>query len=452
MEDAEESSWYFNPSNQTTPSNPPPTNNRFSLTPGFGRGGYNAWSTGVGEIEFFNDPTNPQAGTTPVWPAFYEYPTILGTKEMYDQQGRWSWPAEVFLDITNSMGVPDGMIQVPVISRWNKGLIEDEYPGLIPTSEWNDHFPQYKNPYSYTEGTDHWATGTGVGPNLSGQWGTIDWMYAGGWDTEVAGNVSKEWDYWYTGQKDTAFRRYQRVEFKVLLTTEISNQIHSYLQDNPGSTIKFRTAWWSDKEQNGSDAVGQFLDPDGSGAPQGVSIDYSDAAWNRQPHGMGYNSDGGTSGGTPPGSSFINITSPGFTYGSFTNQIGQIDDSGGPGTGTGITVTVETEQPPTLGMSYGAINTTDIDTGDSRILVDPNSIITGYTQAGTGRAGEVAKIITTFDIYSDYYICAPGRNGFAPVYSQVECTLVVTHPYYSNNTNGILTDTVNYVFKTCIED
>ena len=448
VEDAEESSWYFNPNGQSIPSNPPPTNNRFSLTPGFGRGGYSNWSTGIGEIEFFTNPSQPQNGTTPIWPAFYEYPTVLGTKEMYDQQGRWSWPAEVFLDITNSMGVPDGMIQVPVISRWNKGLIEDEYPGLIPSLEWNDHFPQYKNPYTYTEGTDHWATGVGVGPGVTSEYyGTVDWMYAGGWDISTSSNVSKEWDYWYTGQKDTAFRRYQRVEFKVLLTTEISNQIHSYLQDNPGSTIKFRTAWWSDKEQNGSDGTGQFLDPDGLGAPQGVSSDYSDAAWNRQPHGMGYNS-AVIMGGTPPSSSFININNLTFTYGSFANQIGQIDDStGGPGTGSPITVTVETEQPSSPGMNYGALNVTDIDTGNSNILVDTSTIVTSWTQANPGRTNQVDKIMTTFNIYPDNYSCT--SRGLGYVYSQEECTLVVTHPYYSNTTNGILTATANYVFNTC---
>jgi len=421
VEDAEEAGWYFNPNNQTQPSNPPPTNNRFSLTPGFGRGGYNDWSTGVGEIEFFTNPSQPQNGTTPIWPAFYEYPTVLGTKEMYDQQGRWSWPAEVFLDITNSMGVPDGMIQVPVISRWNKGLIEDEYPGLIPASEWNDHFPQYKNPYSYTEGTDHWATGTGVGPALSGQWGTIDWMYAGGWDISTSNNVSKEWDYWYTGQKDTAFRRYQRVEFKVLLTTEISNQIHSYLQDNPGSTIKFRTAWWSDKEQNGSSGQGQFIDPDGNYFT--YASDYSDAAWNRQPHGMGYNSAAGSSNTPGPNALSIEGTSSfllddwalGASNGTATVQYLTNDPSQTPIliSGTGA--------HPTNGSRYTAvIGPPDNVTGIGNIVID-SVVLCSNAPLG----------LTTNDLVIQHSTGNTAQITYTGSLIEYECPQATTHALYT---------------------
>ena len=292
VEDNEESSWYYNPNSQTIPSDPPPVNNRFSLTPGFGRGAYNAWAIDDNTGAIIQESASVGLTFEPAWPALYEYPTMLGAKELYDQQGRWSWPAEIFLDIDDSQGNTLAMIQVPIISRWNKGLINQEYPGLISASDWDSYIPQYSMPYTgYTEGTDHWQTGSGVGPTMSGQYGTIEMYYAGGWDTELANNVSKPWDYWYTGQKDTEFRRYQRAEFKVLISPDISNQIYSYASDNPGSTIKFRAAWWNDKEQNGSDAVGQLLDPDGVGAPQGVSADYADAAWNRQPAGMGYDGD-----------------------------------------------------------------------------------------------------------------------------------------------------------------
>ena len=299
--DDEEYNWHFNvtsgSSSGTIPQYPPPANNRFSLTPGFGRGAFNPWAIDDNAGAIIQEAGFPNF--EPAWPALYEYPAMLGSKELYDQQGRWSWPAEIFLDIDDSQGNTLAMIQVPIISRWNKGLINQEYPGLISASDWDSYIPQYSMPYtSYTEGTDHWQTGSGVGPDVSAQYGPIEMYYAGGWDTELADNVSKPWDYWYTGQKDTEFRRYQRAEFKVLISPDISNQIYNYVSDNPGSTIKFRAAWWNDKVQNGSDAPGQLLDPDGVGAPQGVSADYADAAWNRQPAGMGY--DGTVSTSTLP--------------------------------------------------------------------------------------------------------------------------------------------------------
>lgn len=460
-EDNEELHWMYNivpgqPGSGSMPQNPPPANDRFSLTPGFGRGAYNFWATDDNSGAILQQGSSPTT-FDPSWPALYEYPTVLGSKELYDQQGRWSWPAEIFLDIDDSEGNSIAMIQVPIISRWNKGLINQAYPGLISTADWDSYIPQYTMPYSYTEGNDHWETGTGVGPTISSPNGTIEMYYAGGWDTELADNVSKPWDYWYTGQKDTEFRRYQRAEFKVLISPDVSNQIYNYASDNPGSTIKFRSAWWNDKEQNGSNSTAQLLDPDGVGAPQGVSSDYRNAAWNRQPAGMGYDGSVTTQTTNPnPPSGFINITNILTTVNNnnmpslmYTNQLGEIDDEiGGIGTGAPITITIETEQPPT-GQTYGSITASDIDTGDPNILVDSSSINTTWSLPNPNRS-TIPVIMTSFNIYpSSTYTCPINRFGSVD-YLQHQLTLTVNHPYYDDAAgNGLLEITGNYIFNNC---
>jgi len=467
-EDPEEEHYYYTGMSPQTPGqSTPPSNDRFSLTLTTGRGGYNDWATGTntGDGALVRPISGSPGQFEPVWPSLYEQANstsanALTSGELYDQQGRWTWPTEVFLDIYNDIGQTVAMVQIPIITRWNRGIIEDLYDNLTinPATD----FPQYSMPYDYTEGTNHWdvaaSINSPVGPTISGPGGSIEMMYSGGWEASPNTGVlsGEEFDYWYTGQNDTEFRRYQRVEFKILVSPSVSSDIYTYLDNNPGSTIKFRTAWWSDKVEDGNE---DYLDPDTeNGLYNGANdpTNYSDSAWNRQPAGMGYDPTISTGSTPPPSSGFINVTS---TLVSVTNdltgmpftqmQLGEIDDSfAGPGTGSPITITVETEQPPS-GLAYGALTANDIDTGDSEILVDASSIITSWSQAPPGRTNQTPVIITSFDIYSDTYTCV-SRNGNPPLWGQRENTITINHPWYDDeNSSPYYETTANYIFKTC---
>ena len=111
----------------------------------------------------------------------------------------------------------------------------------------------------------------------------MNYLYNGGWDSNATDDVLVEWDYWYTSQNDTEFRRYKTVDFKAVVTPEISNQIYEYLSDNPGSTISIRSAWHADL--NDTNTNEDPLDPYDT---QTDESDLQYTNWNRQPQGMGY--------------------------------------------------------------------------------------------------------------------------------------------------------------------
>lgn len=275
VQETEPSSWFFPIANTTGPINSafppitPPTNSRKSLTPRFGNGVGGDWT----ETNLLDESNNP------IYPPLYEQQSTA--MSLYHAEGRATWPAEIFLDIQNDFGNDgDGMIQIPIVSRYNYNRINQEYGTSFTASD----FPQYSEPWGYTEGTNHWGTDAGPGPISTDQGGTtVNYLYNGGWDSETAGDVLDEWDYWYTSQNDTEFRRYKTVDFKAVVTPEISNQIYEYLSDNPGSTISIRSAWHADL--NDTDSTNEPLDPYDTSTNES-DLQYTN--WNRQPLGMGY--------------------------------------------------------------------------------------------------------------------------------------------------------------------
>lgn len=274
--------WYYWSPNSTQISWAPPSNNRESLTPGYGQGVSNVWSS----TNLVDESNNP------VYPPLFE--KTDNSKPYYDREGRWTWPAECFLDIDDSYGNTLSMIQLPVVSRYNYNAMNNDLNTSFTSADW----PQYSNNYTYTEGNDWWGTDMGPTQLTSGQYGPVSMAYNGGWDHDAASNVIDEWDYWYLGQHDTEFRRYKTVEFKVLLDAATSNQVHNYLTSNPGSTIKIRAAWFNDKiELNSLEDNVNINDPH---SDPNVSTNFLSGAWNKQPIGNAYDAGGGGSNNTNP--------------------------------------------------------------------------------------------------------------------------------------------------------
>lgn len=281
VQETEPSSWFFpivnasgGPFGGSMPTLNPPANSRKSLTPRFGNGVGGDWT----ETNLLDESNNP------IYPPLYEQQSTA--MPLYHAKGRATWPAEIFLDIQSDFGNDgDGMIQIPIVSRYNYNRINQEYGTSFTAGD----FPQYSEPWGYTEGTNHWGTDAGPGQITTDQGSTtVNYLYNGGWDSETTDDVLDQWDYWYTSQNDTEFRRYKTVDFKAVVTPEISNQIYEYLSDNPGSTISIRSAWHADL--NDTDSVNEPLDP------YDTSTDESDLQytnWNRQPLGMGYKNTSG---------------------------------------------------------------------------------------------------------------------------------------------------------------
>lgn len=386
VEQGEETSYYYaSGGSGTLPSWAPPSNNRFSLTPSHGNGAYGTWSNS----NLLDESNNP------IFPPLYE--GMDNTKPLHDREGRWTWPAEVFLDIDDSSGNTLEMIQLPIISRYNWNRINNQFNTSFTSSDW----PQYSEPWGYTEGNNHWGTDSGL-TTISGQYGPISMAYNGGWDENESTHVLDQWDYWYTGQNDTEFRRYQRVDFKVFISPLISTQIYLYLDDNPGSTIKLRTAWWSDQNEYNSNE--DLVDPDLYLATQ-----FNNTAWNRQPIGTGYDgsitstNEGDTGGSLPPAQTLVaNQNNSSVNVDDYTAGAGNGQDS--------FTYNISGSQPPSVSLSLGApaisINVSNPDSNGNGIVTltsdepcvsaFPQGVIFTITLTHPSNSGVTDAVIASF--------------------------------------------------------
>jgi len=409
----QETSYYWS-QNMTQVPWAPPNNNRESLTPGYGQGVSNAWST----TNLLDESNNP------VYPPLFEQSD--NSKPLYDREGRWTWPAECFLDIDDSYGNTLDMIQLPVVSRYNYNAMNNNLNTSFTSADW----PQYSNNYTYTEGNDWWGTDKGPTNLTSGQYGTISMAYNGGWDHTLSDNVIDQWDYWYLGQHDTEFRRYKEVEFKVLLDAATSNQVHGYLTSNPGSTIKIRAAWFNDKiELNNLEDNVNINDPE---SDNNAAVNFLATAWNKQPIGNAYDASvsGGTNNLNPPSNS-LNGT------GSFSIN----DYSAGEGNGNDtVSYTISpTSSTPILVSSPSWANVT-INASNSNGLGSIN--ITSNMSCSnnpTGYMGDIvirhpndSSITHTYNGNGQQATCSPPSQMLESTYERNNMSMGASVVYYAS--------------------
>tara|TARA_B100000768_G_scaffold116907_1_gene108193 strand:- start:786 stop:4118 length:3333 start_codon:yes stop_codon:yes gene_type:complete len=212
----------------------------------------------------------PQGSTTDEW-----YDTETGTPiyppgiqwqtgdPLNSRKGIYTQPMQVAIDPVANDGISAAnQVLLPVVNTFNISEIQSQYPGLNITA--NDTV-QYLDPYSYDETSDHWTaiqytgakTTNGVTSNPKGPYyygfktntgnpSTDKYMATqGGYDVNLSGtnatspsNGALNVHAWRYGQEDTMFRRYQTIEFKVILDSSVVDQILNYSDANPGENIK----------------------------------------------------------------------------------------------------------------------------------------------------------------------------------------------------------------------
>lgn len=182
--------------------------------------------------------------------------TISAGDPLVSRKGIFTQPMQVAIDpVTNNGESAADQIVLPVITTCNLSQIQAQYPGLGITA--ND-VVQYLDPYTYDETDDHWravqyysvrapnGVNTNYGPHYYGfKFGSglaRRTALQGGYDAQVGNTntiANDEIDAfaWRYAQQDTMFRRYQTVEFKVVLDSTVVDQILNYNNANPGEDI-----------------------------------------------------------------------------------------------------------------------------------------------------------------------------------------------------------------------
>ena len=225
--------------------------------------------------------------------------TISTGDPLVSRKGIYTQPMQVAIDpVTNNGDNAADQILLPVITTFNLSEIQSQYPGLgIQSSD----VVQYLDPYTYDETDDHWraihyssvrgsnGVNTTTGPYKYGfQYLGGRAALQGGYNISMSNSSATSSSYidafaWRLGQQDTMFRRYQTIEFKVVLDSTVVDQILNYNSANPGEDIAL--------------LLGHYLY-----APGGENTDSSSAGdWATQAPGnvqpLGGNNKKGVSGG-----------------------------------------------------------------------------------------------------------------------------------------------------------
>lgn len=235
--------------NYSTPIYPNPSGG--GMFPGLFEGAYDSDRTGNewADDEWYDSESS----------ALRTYPpamTLSTGDSLVSRKGIFTQPMQVAIDpVTNNGESAADQIVLPVITTCNLSQIQAQYPGLGITA--ND-VVQYLDPYTYDETDDHWrAVQYYAQSNLNGttvENGPYKYGFAfgnsnarrtalqGGYDAQVGNShtiANDEIDAfaWRYGQQDTMFRRYQTVEFKVVLDSTVVDQILNYNNANPGEDI-----------------------------------------------------------------------------------------------------------------------------------------------------------------------------------------------------------------------
>lgn len=228
-----------------------PNPNGGGMFPGLFEGAYDSDRTGNewADDEWYDSESS----------ALRTYPpamTLSTGDSLVSRKGIFTQPMQVAIDpVTNNGLAASDQIVLPVITTCNLSQIQAQYPGLGITA--ND-VVQYLDPYTYDETDDHWrAVQYYAQSNLNGttiENGPHKYGFAfgnsnarrtalrGGYDVQVGNtNATSNGEIdafaWRYGQQDTMFRRYQTVEFKVVLDSTVVDQILNYNNANPGEDI-----------------------------------------------------------------------------------------------------------------------------------------------------------------------------------------------------------------------
>lgn len=235
--------------NVSTPNYPNPSGG--GMFPALFEGAYDSDRTGNSQSDDeWYDSESSALRTYP--PAM----TLSTGDSLVSRKGIFTQPMQVAIDpVTNNGESAADQILLPVITPCNLARIQAQYPELGITA--ND-VVQYLDPYTYDETDDHWrAVHYFAQSNLNGNTtenGPYKYGFKfgsglarraalqGGYSVQLDSSKATSNDYidvfaWRYGQNDTMFRRYQTVEFKVILDSSVVDQILNYNNANPGEDI-----------------------------------------------------------------------------------------------------------------------------------------------------------------------------------------------------------------------
>jgi hypothetical protein len=190
----------------------------------------------------------------------YVYPPQMVASQgdaLTSYKGAYTQPFQILMEpVSNAAPTSSLNFQVlPVVNSFNIAKIQSQYPSLNVDSS---HLVQYTDPYLYTESTDWWT-------EQDIQWtttGGITWKWAlNGKHTVASNGQISSWDSphsWRPNQKDTDFRRYEKVVMTVLLEPDVVNDI---LNIDPSQQMKIRFGYYDDDEGTGNDILPSNFQP-----------------------------------------------------------------------------------------------------------------------------------------------------------------------------------------------
>ena len=342
----------------------------------------------------------------------YVYPPQMVASSgdsLTSSKGAYTQPFQIMIEPVSNSGSSSLTFQVlPVVNSFNIAEIQSLYPSLNIDSS---HLVQYVDPYTYTENSDWW---TEQDIQFSSSGIVNKWALNGKHTVSGNNNDIISWDSphsWRPYQKDTDFRRYEKVVMTVLLEPDVVNNI---LSIDPSQEMKVRFGHYDDDEASGDDTIPSNFQPLGkpnSNALSDVNVD--------------------------PDDNFTGTTSASLTTTDSTFFVS--DYGGGQGSGSdtvsysiaghsGIAPTVVTPNSY-LNITVGAPDSS----GNGTITLDSNMLC---TQMGQGYSGE------TFTIRH------PNDTSVELTYTgnvvTDQCPLILTKNHTFNNLNLSIPGSINW--------
>lgn len=209
-----------------------------------------------------SDP-NGDVTSHPFWSSennSYVYPPQMVANSgdaLTDKKGVYTQPFQIMIEPETNAATNTNVFQaLPIVNTFNIAEIQSLYPSLNIDSS---HLVQYTDPYPYTESSDWW-TEQDITHTLSTNNQTVTWALNGK-HTVNGSNAIISWDSphsWRPFQRDTDFRRYEKVIMTVLLEPDVVNDI---LNIDPSEQMKIRFGHLDDDEAENDDVLPSNFQP-----------------------------------------------------------------------------------------------------------------------------------------------------------------------------------------------
>lgn len=310
---------------------------------------------------FYNTETNS-----------YVYPPQMVASSgdsLTSYKGVYTQPFQILIDPVSNGATSQVPFQIlPVVNSFNIAKMQSLYPSLNIDSS---HLVQYVDPYTYTENSNWW-TEQDVTHTVVGTGQVYTWALNGHYT--VLGNTNGMTAYnsphsWRPYQKDTDFRRYEKVVMTVLLEPDVVNDI---LSIDPSQEMKVRFGHYDDDSGSGSGTIPSNFQPLGKNNSNALSEEN-----------VGDPNDNFSGGST---SASLTTTDSSFFVSDWNNGAGSGSDT------VSYSIAGHTGSSPIVSSPNSYLNITvgaPNSSGDGTITIDSNMLC---SQTGQGYSGETFTI------------------------------------------------------------